>query len=81
MALEQELATYQAKLPELKQNEGKFVLIHGEDVCDIYFTTYEDALQVGYKRYGLKPFLVKQIHTIEPIFYFTRPMDPVRKAQ
>ena len=80
MALEKELATYQAKLPELKQNEGKFVLIHGEEVCDIYFTTYEDALQVGYKRYGLKPFLVKQIQTIEPIFYFTRPMEAVRKA-
>jgi len=80
MALEQELATYQTKLPELKQHDGKFVLIHGDEVCDIFFSTYEDALQVGYKRYGLKPFLVKQIQAVEPIFYFTRPIGPVQRV-
>jgi len=77
MALEKELATYRAKLPELKQHEGKFVLIHGEQVIDT-FTSYEDALKAGYKQFNLEPFLVKQIQTVEPVFYFTRAINPVR---
>lgn len=79
MALEKELATYQEKLPELKQHEGKFVLIHDDKVIDL-FTSYEDALKEGYKQFGLNPFLVKQIHAVEPVFCFTRPVGPVRKA-
>lgn len=77
MALEKELATYQAKLPELKQHEGKYVLICGDEVVDT-FMSYEDALKEGYKKFGLKQFLVKQILSIEPVFYFTRPIRPVR---
>jgi hypothetical protein len=80
MALEKELATYQANLQVLKQHEGKFVLIHGDQVIDT-FTSYDDALKEGYKQFGLKPFLVKQILTIEPIFAFTRPIAAVRKSQ
>jgi hypothetical protein len=79
MALEKELATYQAKLPELKQHEGKFVLICEDEVVDT-FSSYEDALKEGYKKFGLKPFLVKQILSIEPVFCFTRPIGPVRAA-
>lgn len=79
MALEKELATYQAKLPELKQHEGKFVLIQDEQVIDI-FVSYDDALREGYRRFGLAPFLVKQIHAIEPVYYATRPISPVRRA-
>jgi hypothetical protein len=79
MALEKELETYKSKLPDLKANEGKFVLIQGDQVVDT-FTSYEDALKEGYKQFGLKPFLVKQILTIEPVFCFTRPVGAVRKA-
>jgi hypothetical protein len=80
MTLEKELATYQAKLPELKQqHEGKFVLIHGDEVVDTY-SSYDDALKEGYRRFGLEPFLVKQIHSVEPIYYATRPISPVRKV-
>jgi hypothetical protein len=75
MALEKELAAYQAKLQELKQHEGKFVLIHGDEVIDT-FNTYEDALKAGYKQFGLDPFLVKQIQSVEPVFCFTRPIVP-----
>ena len=71
MALEKELETYKAKLPELKQDEGKFVLIHGDDVIDT-FTSYEDAIKEGYKKFGLKPFLVKQIHSIEQVQFISR---------
>lgn len=79
MALEKELETYKSKLPELKQQEGKFVLIHDADVIDT-FSSYDDALKEGYKRFGLKPFLVKQIHAIEPTYFFTRPIRSVRQT-
>ena len=79
MALEKELETYKNKLPELKAHEGKYVLIQGESVIDI-FASYEDALKAGYKQFGVKPFLVKQILTVEPVFHFTRPIGGVRKA-
>jgi len=79
MALEKELETYKTKLPELKALEGKFVLIHGENIVDT-FASYEDALKQGYKQFGTKPFLVKQILAIEPVFHFSRAIGPVRKA-
>jgi len=79
MALETELATYHTKLPELKQHEGKFVLIHGDQIID-FFSTYEDAIKSGYQRFDLEPFLVKKIATVEPIFHFTRHILPSRKA-
>lgn len=75
MALEKELAVYQSKLPELKADEGKFVLIHGEEVVDI-FTSYEDAIKAGYSQFGLKPFLVKQIHALEQAQFISRFVDP-----
>jgi hypothetical protein len=62
MALDLELETYKAKLPELKENEGKFVLIHRAEVADIY-GTYEDAIKEGYAKFKLEPFLVKQIRS------------------
>lgn len=75
MALERELATYRTKLPELSQHQGKFVLIHGDDIVD-FFTTYEDAIKSGYQRYRLEPFLVKQIHATEPVFFISRNVVP-----
>ena len=70
-SLEKELETYKNKLPELKQHEGKFVLIKGEEVVDT-FTSYEDAIKEGYKRFKLEPFLVKQIHSIEQVQFISR---------
>lgn len=71
MALEQELKTYHDKLPELKNSEGKFVLISGDTIVDT-FTSYEDAIKEGYSKFGIKPFLVKQIRTVEDIQFITR---------
>jgi hypothetical protein len=73
MALETELATYRNKLTELiaNNNEGKFVLIHGNDVVDVY-GAYEDAIKEGYAKFGLKPFLVKQIQAIEQVQFISR---------
>lgn len=71
MALEKEIATYTAKLPELLQNEGKFVLIHGDEVVDV-FGTYEDAIKHGYGQFKLEPFLVKKIASIEQAQFVSR---------
>ena len=75
MALEQELATYKAKLPELKEHEGKYVLIHAADVVAV-FGTYEDAVKEGYAKFKLEPFLVKQIQSVEQIHFISRLLDP-----
>ena len=75
MALEKELAVYHKKLPELTESEGKFVLIHDEDLVDV-FTSYEDAIKAGYSRFGLEPFLVKQIHALEQAQFISRFVDP-----
>ena len=79
MALERELATYKRKLlPELKEHEGKFVLIHGESVIGT-FTSYEDAIKDGYEKFKLNPFLVKRIQVFEQAQFVSRLLDPVRK--
>lgn len=75
MALEKELETYKKKLPELKKDEGKYVLICGDEVIDT-FTSYEDAIKEGYKKFQLKPFFVKQIHSIENIQFISRSITP-----
>lgn len=63
--LKTELQTYEADKDELvAKGEGKFVLILQRDIAGIW-ETYEDALQAGYARFGLKPFLVKKIEKIE----------------
>lgn len=75
MALEKELETYTKKLPEWKEHEGKFVLIHGENVED-FFATYEDAIKAGYQKFKLEAFLVKQVHSIEYVHFISRFADP-----
>ena len=76
MALEKELETYKKKLPELAGSEGKYALIHGNDLVDL-FNTYEDALKEGYAKFKLDPFLVKQITALEQIQYITRFVAPI----
>lgn len=71
MPLEQELKTYNDKLPEMHEHEGKYVLIHGADLVD-YFETYEDAIKEGYQKFGLEPFLVKRVNTTEQIQFISR---------
>jgi hypothetical protein len=82
MALEKELATYKSKLPELAVNEGKYVLIHGDTVVDV-FGTYEDAIKEGYGKFNLEPFLVKQIQSIEHVQFISRllPSCPTSHAK
>ena len=66
-----ELEAYAKKLPELQADSGKFVLIKGDQIEGV-FDTYADALNVGYQKFKLDGFLVKQIGPAENIHFFTR---------
>lgn len=80
MALERELETWRRKFPELLQHEGKFALVHGDEIADV-FAAYEDAIQAGYQRFGLQPFLVKQVQSDEQPEVITRTFAPAPQAQ
>lgn len=67
--LKEEVEVYNAKKDELLKEEGKFVLIKGHDVVDV-FANYEDALKEGLKRFGNIPFLIHQIQKIESVNFF-----------
>jgi hypothetical protein len=71
MALERELKTYHDNLASWKENEGKFVLIRGEEVAG-FFSSYEDAVKEGYSKYKLDPFLVKRVSAFEQVHVITR---------
>jgi hypothetical protein len=75
MALEKELETYRSKLPDLKKHEGKFVLIHGDDLT--VWDTYADANREGYRKFKLDPFLVKRIESNGQVHFVTRGLKPV----
>jgi hypothetical protein len=63
-----ELATYQRELPRLLTDgeEGRWVLVRGSQVVSTW-DTFEDAIQVGYDRFGQTPFLVQQVLTEQPV--------------
>ncbi|MBI4358950.1 MAG: hypothetical protein HY584_06585 [Candidatus Omnitrophica bacterium] len=70
MKLEKEYQTYLGKKEELlAKHEGKFVLIKDTQVIEI-FSSYEDALKEGLKRFGNVAFLVKQIQREEDVNFF-----------
>ncbi len=71
LALKTEMEVYKRELQALLKDEGKYVLIHGEEIGGIY-AVYEDALKVGYEKFGVNPFLVKKISATEQIQFFTR---------
>ncbi|HEX3655004.1 MAG TPA: hypothetical protein VHV55_04325 [Pirellulales bacterium] len=67
-----ELAIYEQQKAELlKHGEGRFALIGNGNVAGVW-DTYDDALQAGYEKFGLKPFLVKQIASREPVQFISR---------
>jgi hypothetical protein len=77
MALEHESRLYRSMIVDLlgpdDANEGKFVVIRGDEV-DGPHDTYEEALKVGYGRHGLTPFLVQKIER-HPTVIFMRDFD------
>jgi hypothetical protein len=69
LELKRELETYYRQLPRLLQgHEGQFVLIHG-DTVDSFWPTEDAGYEAGCDRFGVDPFLVKQVLRDEPIFF------------
>jgi hypothetical protein len=67
--LAQEIATYRDHLPQLlREQAGRFVLIKGVDVLGT-FPERSAALREGYRRFGVAPFLVRQIADPDPVVY------------
>ena len=69
--LQVETETFEKLLPTWSAEEGKFAVIHGEQVIGL-FESYNDALAAGFAKAGLSPFLVKQISTTGALAHFTR---------
>jgi hypothetical protein len=67
-----ERETYRAEVARLlaEGREGQHVLIKDQEVLGCY-ATREDALEAGYRRFLLRPFLVHQVQTCDPL-HFTR---------
>ncbi len=67
MALERERKYFESHRDELLKNyRNLFVLIKGEEVIGA-FPDAESAYQEGVHRFGLEPFLVRQVLETEPI--------------
>ena len=77
MPFEKELAVYDAHLIDLLSSEGKYVVILGDEISGP-FETFDEALDVGYEKHGLAPFMVKPIHKAEPVHYFSRDLPACR---
>lgn len=69
--LELEIATYNAKLPELLAHDGKFALVKGETIEGVY-DTYADGLRAAYRKFPEGKFLLKRIAPAESVSFFTR---------
>ena len=72
--LDKELETFRRELPRLlgdPTQHGMFALVQGDSVVDVY-PSFDAALSVGYDKFGLDPFLVKQVVEHEEPRYFSR---------
>ena len=69
---------FQRALPVLlenAENEGKYALIHGDKVDSLH-ATREEALEAGYEKFGVEPFLVQHVVQKETPKYFSRSVVP-----
>jgi hypothetical protein len=67
--LAEEMAAYRGRLPTLlREHDGQFVLIKGTEVIGV-FHDRSQALREGYQRFGVIPFLVRQITASGPVVY------------
>lgn len=69
--LAKDIAAFEAALPKLLADAGKFaVFFDGKHQGT--FESYSQALTKGYEVAGIKPFLVQQISALPQIMHFTR---------
>jgi hypothetical protein len=74
VALEKEMDTFLRELPRLLADplyNGMFALIRGDEIVNAY-SSFETALAAGYDRFGLEPFLIKEVVEHEQPKYFSR---------
>jgi hypothetical protein len=72
MSLELELKTFEENRENLlAEKKDRFVVIKGKEIVSD-FSSYDDALTDGYKRFGNTEFLVKQVSGQDAINFFTR---------
>lgn len=74
MPLERELETFRRELPALLRepaNRGRFAVIRADQVLGV-FASFDAALEAGYDRYGLDPFLVQEVADPADPRYFSR---------
>ncbi len=55
------------------------MVIHGDQVVGL-FEAYADAIKKGYDDFGLKPFLVRQVQTVEQSQFISRLVDLCRSS-
>jgi len=69
-SLETELAFYEQHKQEwLPEHENEFIVIAGASIAGFY-RNYEAAWDAGAQRFGAEsPFLIKQVCSIEPVYY------------
>jgi hypothetical protein len=67
--LSQERDTFaKAKLRLIAESEGKFVLVHADQICGVW-DTYEGAIEAGYAAYEPGSFMVKKIERQDKVHY------------
>ena len=68
-ALADDLATYRAHLAEMaKEHEGEYVLIREGEIIG-FFPDSSSAVREGYRRFGIVPFLAKEVTATERVVY------------
>ena len=69
--LDEERETFARALPHLGAEEGRYALVKGDRVEGV-FDSFRDAIQVGYDRFGLEPFMVKRVEAVETVHFIPR---------
>jgi hypothetical protein len=68
-ALAGDIATYRAHLEEMAtEHDGQFVLIREGEIIG-FFPDFTAAAREGYRRFGIVPFLVKEVTATEEVVY------------
>src|SRR5260370_39819750 len=62
--IEREIATLERDFDEIIKHAGKYVLIRGDSIVS-YSQTYSEAVNKGYKLFGLDNFLVRQVRLVD----------------
>jgi hypothetical protein len=68
-ALAGDIATYRAHLAEMaKEHEGQYVLIREGEIIG-FFPDFSSAVREGNRRFGIVPFLAKEVSATERVVY------------